>query len=83
MPQRLNLTSEATNIVDTIVSWGAPKLLERPTLIEINGKAAPQMTLEFPQTQAEGHRLIIRMDVKAARQLSDQIRDLINRAGLS
>ena len=35
MPQRLNLTSEATNIVDTIVSWGAPKLLERPTLIEI------------------------------------------------
>lgn len=83
MPQRLNLTSEATNIVDTIVSWGAPKLLERPTLIEINGKAAPQMTLEFPQTQEEGHRLIIRMDVKAARQLSDQIRDLINRAGLS
>ena len=83
MPQRLDLTSEATNIVDTIVGWDALKLLERPTLIEITGRAASQGPLELPRMQAEGHRLVIRMDVKAARQLSDQIRDLINRAGLS
>ena len=74
MRQRLNLTSE-TEIVDTIVSWDV-KLLERPPLIEITGETAPRMTPYFPQTQ-EGHRLIIQMDKKAAKQLCNQLRDLI------
>jgi len=74
MRQRLNLTSE-TEIVDTIVSWDA-KLLERPPLIEITGETAPRMTPYFPQTP-EGHRLIIQMDKKAAKQLCNQLRDLI------
>jgi hypothetical protein len=66
---RLNL-SPKTEIVDTIVSWDFPKLSERPTLVELTGKAAPEM-------QAEGHRLIIRMDAQAAKQLFNHLRSLI------
>ena len=66
---RLNLSSK-TEIVDTIVSWDVPKLSERPTLVELTGKAAPEM-------QAEGHRLIIRMDAQAAKQLFNHLRSLI------
>ena len=66
---RLNL-SPKTEIVDTIVSWDVPKLSERPTLVELTGKAAPEM-------QAEGHRLIIRMGAQAAKQLFNHLRSLI------
>ena len=65
----LNL-SPKTEIADTIVGWDAPKLSERPTLVEITGKTAPQM-------QAEGHKLIIRMDAQAAKQLFNHLRSLI------
>jgi len=75
MRRRLNLTSAETEIVDTIVGWDA-KLLERPPRIEITGETEPRITPYLPQTP-EGHRLIIQMDKKAAKQLCNQLRDLI------
>src|ERR1017187_9179907 len=61
----------------------APKLLERPTLIEITGSTAIDPTIpEGPQKHLTEATLTIRMDAKAAIQLSEQIWDLVRTSGL-
>ena len=63
--------------------WDAPKLLERPTLIEITGSTAIDPTIpEGPQKHLTEATLTIRMDAKAAIQLSEQIWDLVRTSGL-
>jgi type III secretion system FlhB-like substrate exporter len=72
-----------TEIAQNIVRWDAPKLLERPTLIEITGSTAIDPTIpEGPQKHLTEATLTIRMDAKAAIQLSEQIWDLVRTSGL-
>lgn len=72
-----------TEIAQNIVRWDASKLLERPTLIEITGSTAIDPTIpEGPQKHLTEATLTIRMDAKAAIQLSEQIWDLVRTSGL-
>lgn len=74
---RYNLSGR-TEITQNIIRWDAPKLLERPMLIEITGTAATDPALpEDLEKTVEGPTLTIRMDVKAAARLSRKILDLI------
>jgi hypothetical protein len=76
---RFNLSPQ-TEIVETIVRWNAPKLLENPALIEITGTA--KIDASIPQTHLAERSLTIQMDVKAAHWLSEQLRHLLKTNGL-
>ena len=68
---RYNLSGR-TEITQNIIRWDAPKLLERPMLIEITGTAATDPALpEDLEKTVEGPTLTIRMDVIPIRVACD------------
>ena len=69
---RFNLSPQ-TEIVETIIRWDAPKLLEDPALIAVIDPLIP----EVPQRHLAERTLTIRMNVKAAHWLSEQLRHLL------
>jgi hypothetical protein len=74
---RFNLSAQ-TEIVEAIIRWDAPKLLENAALIEITGIAAIDPPIpEVPQRHLAERTLTVRMNVKAAHWLSEQLRHLL------